>query len=490
MDNAEEIFQCLDDFSKRKPKVIPNELEEYLVYVARTGDPVYQWPLLKCLFKEKLLSVITEFYESNPGLEITPSPNVDPFNYDTMKNSLIERIESFSSAPFTIQRICELLTAPRKQYNRIDKYMRAIEKNVLVVSTREPGFQRHVEQENGDATEPMVNGSDNSDYNVDVEMEDVSWKEQHENQGNHPQPGSSEEKDNDVHAKWPQNSHHINPESQDKTQYESVTPPEVNVTVDDNIPENKLDDISDTKETPTVEDKKTEDVNEPKEAITDQIDETQKTGPTHTMVIPEIIIQNAEVTEQLIEKAEKINEAVEPEEKVETSIDKQPEESDPVQENIAQHIEDTSEAEKENEVESKHISEILTSSEESSSSSDNTDGNSNSPDIHNENTMDGHEDLNHPMSSEPSKVEIISEDSNIEPPSMTAKVSEDEPRANNEFYTISDVKSALSPKPNEVEVLLEKPPEKKDESATEEIKTKIESPEIETSTGESVQEST
>lgn len=48
-----------------------------------------------------------------------------------MKNALLERLETFHAAPFTVQRICELLTDPRKQYSRIDKFMRAVEKNIL-----------------------------------------------------------------------------------------------------------------------------------------------------------------------------------------------------------------------------------------------------------------------------------------------------------------------------------------------------------------------
>lgn len=139
MDNPEEVLHSLDEFAKLKPKSIPRELEDYLMYVARTGDPVYQWPTVKILFREKLLNVITEFYETTPTLDVAQSPNVDPFNYETMKTVLLERLEAFSNAPFTVQRLCELLTTPRKEYNRPDKFMRAIEKNILVVSTRGPG---------------------------------------------------------------------------------------------------------------------------------------------------------------------------------------------------------------------------------------------------------------------------------------------------------------------------------------------------------------
>ncbi|KAL0104918.1 hypothetical protein PUN28_016517 [Cardiocondyla obscurior] len=155
MENLEEVLQALDEFQKMRPSVIPQELEDYLCWVAKTGDPVYQWPLIKTLVREKLTRVMTDFYESCTTLEITPCPNVDHFNYDTMKSNLLERLESFANAPFTVQRICELLTAPRKEYNRVDKFMRAIEKNILVVSTREPGpITRR-----GETADGMVNGS-------------------------------------------------------------------------------------------------------------------------------------------------------------------------------------------------------------------------------------------------------------------------------------------------------------------------------------------
>uniref|UniRef100_A0A1B6MDA2 Serine/threonine-protein phosphatase 4 regulatory subunit 2 n=1 Tax=Graphocephala atropunctata TaxID=36148 RepID=A0A1B6MDA2_9HEMI len=157
MENAEEVMQLLEEFSKIKPKEIPQELENYLGYVAKTGDPVYQWSLIKHLFREKLLSVITDFYESTLTVELPPCPNVEPFNYERMKTSLLERFDTFSSAPYTVQRICELLIMPRKEYNRADKYMRAIEKNILVVSTREPGMGKRP-LESDSQPETVLNG--------------------------------------------------------------------------------------------------------------------------------------------------------------------------------------------------------------------------------------------------------------------------------------------------------------------------------------------
>ncbi|XP_044255604.1 serine/threonine-protein phosphatase 4 regulatory subunit 2 [Tribolium madens] len=180
MENPEEILHSLEEFSKTKPKDIPRELEEYLCFVAKTGDPVYQWSSIKSLFREKMINVITEFYETCPSVEIPPCPNVDIFNYDVMKNFILEKLDTFAAAPFTLQRICELLTTPRKEYNRIDKYMRALEKNILVVSTTEPGGRRSTENGegimNGLESEHLPETSNSSnDINVE-EMDDApAW---------------------------------------------------------------------------------------------------------------------------------------------------------------------------------------------------------------------------------------------------------------------------------------------------------------------------
>uniref|UniRef100_A0A1A9X575 Serine/threonine-protein phosphatase 4 regulatory subunit 2 n=1 Tax=Glossina brevipalpis TaxID=37001 RepID=A0A1A9X575_9MUSC len=171
MENAEEVMQILDRFTRLKQKEIPKELDEYLGYVAKTGDTVFKWSSLKYLFREKLLNVIKHFHDNSPRIDEIPNyPNVDPFNYESMKSSLLERLELFNAAPFTIQRLCELLIDPRKQYSRIDKFMRALEKNILVVSTVEPGRKR-TESENGDSLDSVVNGDLSLDVNVDIDME-------------------------------------------------------------------------------------------------------------------------------------------------------------------------------------------------------------------------------------------------------------------------------------------------------------------------------
>ncbi|XP_068629326.1 serine/threonine-protein phosphatase 4 regulatory subunit 2-like [Battus philenor] len=380
MENAEEVFHFLEEFSKRKPKTIPQELNDYLAYVARTGDPVYQWSLVKCLFKEKLLNVITDFYETTPGVDIPPYPNVDPFNYDIMKNSLLERLDSFTSAPFTVQRICELLTYPRKQYNRVDKFMRAIEKNILVVSTREPGIQRHIEQENGESNEPIVNGSDNnSEYNVDVEMEDVSWKENAVNKNTtEPQPSSSETQISvDSVEKRIQGNVDTPMDMQEKNgnQYETVEQSDSDPSSNSQEIEKKCEETL-ASETISHSEEPGEVLKTPPSEIKEDVDMKPDVVP-NVLVIPEIKIDDAEMTEQKLNaQAHKIVEGS----KDESSCN-EPEDPKPAIEHPQTLSEDScsSSNSKEDITETKIISEASTSSEESSSSSDNTDGNSNSP---------------------------------------------------------------------------------------------------------------
>jgi len=67
-----------------------------------------------------------------------------PLNYmneheaDEMKQRIFEQLDQFDgSPPFTIQRLCELCIEPKKQYKSVGKYLRAVERSILVTSTWE-----------------------------------------------------------------------------------------------------------------------------------------------------------------------------------------------------------------------------------------------------------------------------------------------------------------------------------------------------------------
>ena len=62
---------------------------------------------------------------------------MDVFNFAAIRNKVFEQLDAFAGIPFTVQRLAELLTSPRRHYKRTDKFMRALEKNMLIVSTVE-----------------------------------------------------------------------------------------------------------------------------------------------------------------------------------------------------------------------------------------------------------------------------------------------------------------------------------------------------------------
>lgn len=53
-----------------------------------------------------------------------------------LKNLIFKQLHEFDeNPPFTIQRVCELCVNPKKQYKAIGKYLRAVERSLLVTST-------------------------------------------------------------------------------------------------------------------------------------------------------------------------------------------------------------------------------------------------------------------------------------------------------------------------------------------------------------------
>nr|CAG4652110.1 EOG090X0BWU [Triops cancriformis] len=153
-----------DEYEKKKPAEIPKLLEDFLVHVAKTGDTVFPWSKIKYLLRQKLDTVMTSFHATCPTEDLPPCPNVDPFNYQTMRDKLLEQFDYFSNAPFSIQRLCELLTTPKRHYKRTDKFMRGLEKNLLVVSTSEPGQSRRVSENNTS----VLNGNEGSHDSTEI----------------------------------------------------------------------------------------------------------------------------------------------------------------------------------------------------------------------------------------------------------------------------------------------------------------------------------
>ncbi|XP_062923971.1 serine/threonine-protein phosphatase 4 regulatory subunit 2-B isoform X2 [Mobula hypostoma] len=108
-------------------------------------EPDYRipWSQFKCYFVFKLEKVMDDFRASAPEPRAPPNPNVEYVPYDEMKERILRIVNGFTGIPFTIQRLCELLTDPKKNYTGTDKFLRGIEKNVMVVSCVYPSTEKY-----------------------------------------------------------------------------------------------------------------------------------------------------------------------------------------------------------------------------------------------------------------------------------------------------------------------------------------------------------
>nr|CAG4635020.1 EOG090X0BWU [Alona affinis] len=156
--DLESIMDELNEFDRQKTSEIPKALDDFILHLAKTGETVFPWPKIRGLIRSKLETVISEFRLACHVEGLAPSPNVEPFHYETMKDKILEQFDSFNCAPFTIQRLCELLCAPRKHYKRTDKFMRGIEKNLLVVSTVDPEQSSRKQLASVSSSQSLLNG--------------------------------------------------------------------------------------------------------------------------------------------------------------------------------------------------------------------------------------------------------------------------------------------------------------------------------------------
>ncbi|XP_065723706.2 serine/threonine-protein phosphatase 4 regulatory subunit 2-like isoform X2 [Drosophila suzukii] len=122
------LVRVLHFYALDQGKIIPEELKDYLHFVAKTGDNIFTWSSLKYLFHQLLRTSLVNFYGGKPRAVIPPCTQYGAFNYEEMKNSLQKRLDQFDDTPYNLQRLCELLLEPRKYYSRVDKYMRGLEK--------------------------------------------------------------------------------------------------------------------------------------------------------------------------------------------------------------------------------------------------------------------------------------------------------------------------------------------------------------------------
>ncbi|XP_019724121.1 serine/threonine-protein phosphatase 4 regulatory subunit 2-like [Hippocampus comes] len=151
--DTEALLEAFQDFEKKTKRDTSPVLEQYLCHVAKTGEAMIPWSQFKSYFMFKLENVIDDFHSSTPEQRGTHNPNVEHVPFEEMKKRILKIVDSYNGIPFTIQRLCELLTDPKRNYTGTDKFLRGIEKNVMVVSCVYP-----MSEKNGSSNSNRMNG--------------------------------------------------------------------------------------------------------------------------------------------------------------------------------------------------------------------------------------------------------------------------------------------------------------------------------------------
>lgn len=141
--DVDRLQEALKDFEKKGKKEACPELDQFLCHVAKTGETIVQWPQFKDYFMFKLEKVMDDFRSAAPEPRGPPNPNVEYIPFDEMKERILKIVTGFNGTPFTIQRLCELVTDPRRNYTGTDKFLRGVEKNVMVVSCVYPSSEKN-----------------------------------------------------------------------------------------------------------------------------------------------------------------------------------------------------------------------------------------------------------------------------------------------------------------------------------------------------------
>jgi len=131
---VEQLVKAVENFEIDSTN-FSKELDQYLSHVAKTGDTLLTWSKVKKVFIHKLKLVMDDFYHQAPYEAGKVNANCENEKFEYLKEIFIKQTSTFESAPFTFQRLCELVQNPKQNYTKCEKFMRALEKNLLIVSS-------------------------------------------------------------------------------------------------------------------------------------------------------------------------------------------------------------------------------------------------------------------------------------------------------------------------------------------------------------------
>ncbi|VDK75466.1 unnamed protein product [Litomosoides sigmodontis] len=135
--------KILERTSKGFSKSPVQEIDEYFELVAKIGRPLFKWDIIRCSFLWKLeyfrfeqtMSEMLCIEAESAATEDDKKTLISNDDLHQQQQFILRKAAEFDGTPFTFQRLCELLISPSRHYKRTDKYLRALEKNINVVTT-------------------------------------------------------------------------------------------------------------------------------------------------------------------------------------------------------------------------------------------------------------------------------------------------------------------------------------------------------------------
>ncbi|CEL91801.1 unnamed protein product [Vitrella brassicaformis CCMP3155] len=108
---------------------IPEDLEAVIRQIANNGVIRYPWELLKHVLAAKIRQVLMEYHTKKPDVKLHQGES-----FTSHVDAIVKALQDFTGPPFTIQRLCELLSDPRKSYTSTKKLTYAFERMLKVIS--------------------------------------------------------------------------------------------------------------------------------------------------------------------------------------------------------------------------------------------------------------------------------------------------------------------------------------------------------------------
>ena len=121
---SHKVLNNLDKIPLSDDIIIDKDLLKVIRYLSLTGIVLIEWKYLKIIIFCQLLNCIRMYSLENIEKKIIKT-NLDRF---------LISMNNYTDAPFTAQRLCEIILKPKKHYNSLTKLLFGIEK-LLSVST-------------------------------------------------------------------------------------------------------------------------------------------------------------------------------------------------------------------------------------------------------------------------------------------------------------------------------------------------------------------